>query len=100
MRFRALQLTLTLCLLLGSAPAVANLADLSLDELLDIEVTLVSRRPVITVGDGEDFVRRGGMVGFVIRSRKVRFLINPDAAAKVGISFSSKLLRIAEIYQP
>lgn len=55
--------------------------------------------PVITVGDGEDFVRRGGMAGFVIRSRKVRFLINPDAAAKVGIRFSSKLLRVAEIYR-
>ena len=39
------------------------------------------------------------MVGFVIRNRKIRFVINPDAAEKVGIRFSSRLLRVAEIYQ-
>ena len=73
-------------------------ADSARDRLEQI-LAQVAERPVVTVGDGEDFVRRGGMVGFIIRGRKVRFLINPEAAAKVGIRFSSKLLRVAEIYQ-
>ena len=74
---------------------VADSAPGRLDEVLKE----VADRPVITVGDGEEFVRRGGMVGFVIRNRKIRFVINPDAAEKVGIRFSSRLLRVAEIYQ-
>ncbi|MBT3342693.1 MAG: YfiR family protein [Gemmatimonadetes bacterium] len=60
--------------------------------------TTVATRPILTVGDGEDFVRAGGMIGFVIRGKKVRFLVNPAAAEAAGIRLSSRLLRVAEIY--
>ncbi|MBT4099153.1 MAG: YfiR family protein [Gemmatimonadetes bacterium] len=57
------------------------------------------KRSVLTVGEGEAFVQAGGAIGFVIRKKKVRFLINPAAAEKAGIRISSRLLRVAEIYR-
>jgi hypothetical protein len=50
---------------------------------------------VLTVGEGEKFVRDGGMVGFVIEDRHVRFDINQAAAANAGLKLSSKLLSVA-----
>ena len=50
---------------------------------------------VLTVGDGERFVRGGGMVAFIIENRRVRFDINPSAAAGAGLKISSKLLSLA-----
>jgi hypothetical protein len=52
-------------------------------------------RGVLTVGDGEDFVREGGMIGFVLERRRVRFDINQSAAANASLKLSSKLLSVA-----
>jgi hypothetical protein len=51
--------------------------------------------PVVTVSDADQFVRRGGMIGFVMIENKVRFDINPQTAAKAGLKISSKLLKLA-----
>jgi len=50
---------------------------------------------VLTVGEGESFVRDGGIIGFVIESRRVRFDISQKAADASGIKLSSKLLSVA-----
>jgi len=50
---------------------------------------------VLTVSDGEDFSRDGGIVAFVIDNRRVRFDINQSAAEKAGLKISSKLLTVA-----
>jgi hypothetical protein len=55
-----------------------------------------SARGVLTVGEGEEFVRQGGIIAFVIENRRVRFEINQGAAAKAGIKISSRLLGIAK----
>jgi len=52
---------------------------------------------VLTVGDGEAFTRQGGMMNFVVRDNRVRFEVNTDAAARSGLSISSKLLQLATI---
>ncbi len=52
-------------------------------------------RPILTVGETEGFLEQGGMVNFFTREGSVRFEINKTAAAKVGIKFRSKLLRVA-----
>ncbi len=57
----------------------------------------VADRPILTVGEGEEFVRAGGMIGFVLRGKKIRFLVNPAAAEAAGIRLSSRLLCVAEI---
>lgn len=53
--------------------------------------------PVLVIGDTPGFARRGVAVNFVIEHSKVRFEINPAAAARAGLKISSKLLRLAKI---
>ncbi|CAN5630859.1 hypothetical protein BH10PSE5_BH10PSE5_25710 [soil metagenome] len=49
--------------------------------------------PVLTVTDGPGAA--GGIVSFVLRDNRVRFMIDPDAAAANGLTISSKLLSLA-----
>ena len=51
---------------------------------------------VLTVGEGDAFVRDGGMIAFVIEDRRVRFRANQAAAENAGLKLSSKLLSIAK----
>lgn len=53
------------------------------------------RPGVLTVGEKDAFVREGGIVGFVLDHRRVRFDINQSAAAKASLKLSSKLLSVA-----
>lgn len=50
---------------------------------------------VLSVADGDNFIREGGMIAFVIDNRRVRFDINQGAAEKAGLKLSSKLLTVA-----
>ena len=52
---------------------------------------------VLTVGESEGFARNGGIIGFFLEDKKVRFEINPDEANKSGLKISSKLLKLARI---
>jgi len=54
--------------------------------------------PTLTVGDGS-LVRKGGMVGFVVEAKRVRFEINRGAAEQAGLRISSKLLALARIVE-
>lgn len=65
-----------------------------------IDKTLPSLGPgVLTVGEGDNFVREGGMIGFIIENRRVRFDINRSAAEKAELKLSSKLLSVARSVQ-
>ncbi len=50
---------------------------------------------VLTVGEGEKFLRDGGIIAFVIQDRRVRFDIDQAAAAKARITLSSRLMNVA-----
>ena len=52
---------------------------------------------VLTVGEGEDFIRAGGMIAFVIDDRRVRFDINQTVAENARFRLSSKLLSVARV---
>jgi hypothetical protein len=52
---------------------------------------------ILTVSDGNDFIKQGGMIRFITKNNKIQIQINPDAAKEVNLIISSKLLRIAEI---
>jgi hypothetical protein len=54
-------------------------------------------RNILTVGDANDFARRGGIVQFVTENKRVHLKINVSAAKAANITISSKLLRPAEI---
>jgi hypothetical protein len=67
-----------------------------LDEIL----AALRGRSVLTVGDMDDFARRGGMIRFVTENNRVRLRINLEAAQAAHLTLSSKLLRPAEIVGP
>lgn len=60
-------------------------------------VKAVEGHPVLTVSEMEDFALHGGMINFIIVDNKIRFEINPDAAARAGIEISAQLLKLARI---
>lgn len=60
------------------------------------EILANAGRGVLTVGEGESFLREGGMIAFVVENRRVRFIINLAAARNASLRFSSKLLNIAK----
>jgi hypothetical protein len=51
---------------------------------------------VLTVGDTEGFVEKGGMINFVLENDRVRFEVNHKAVEQAGLKVSSKLLNIAK----
>lgn len=66
------------------------------DPTKDIRRVLSSLGPgVLTIGEGENFLRDGGVIGFVIDDRRVRFDINQKAAGVEQLAISSRLLGVA-----
>lgn len=53
-----------------------------------------SERPVLTVGEASDFLSGGGIIRLLI-GPSVRFEVNAEAAARVGLRLSSQLLALA-----
>ena len=58
-------------------------------------LTRVGAAPTLTVGDTAGFAERGGMIGFVIEERRVRFDVNLKAVRDGGLKPSSQLLKVA-----
>jgi hypothetical protein len=54
-------------------------------------------QPVLTVGEDEDFIARGGIIAFRREGPNVRFSINPDRADQAKLRISSRLLQLARI---
>jgi hypothetical protein len=54
-------------------------------------------RSILIVGDGDDFVQRGGMIRLATIQNKIRVSINVDAAKAANLTISSKLLRAADL---
>ena len=50
----------------------------------------------LTVGETQNFMRRGGIINFIIVENRVRFEINLIAAERAGITISAKLLQLAK----
>jgi YfiR/HmsC-like len=50
---------------------------------------------ILTVGEGDHFLKEGGMIAFVLENRRVRFDVNQHAAVAAGLKVSSKLLNVA-----
>ena len=59
----------------------------------------VSGAPVLTVGESPRFTEQGGAIAFVLVNDRVRFDVNLRAAERAGLTFSSKLLRVARNIQ-
>jgi hypothetical protein len=59
----------------------------------------VSDKPVLTVGDSDNFETNGGAIRFFTEDSRMRFEINTDATDAAKLKISSKLLKLARIYK-
>ena len=57
----------------------------------------IQRRPVLTIGETEDFAKAGGIITFFNKANKIRFQINLGAARKAGFKINSGLLQLAVV---
>ncbi|WP_374681776.1 YfiR family protein [Accumulibacter sp.] len=53
--------------------------------------------PVLTVGDGEGFATRAGIIALYVEGEKLKFAINQEAAKRAGLKLSSQLLKLARL---
>lgn len=58
----------------------------------------VKGKPVLTIGQSSDFLRLGGMINLVESGSRFKLQVNICAARKAGLTVSSKLLKLSEIY--
>jgi hypothetical protein len=58
----------------------------------------VTRQGTLTVGDFDGFTAASGVVRFMTEDNKLRFEVNVDAANDERLRVSSKLLKLARIY--
>lgn len=50
---------------------------------------------VLTVGEGDRFLREGGMIALIVDGHRIRFDVNQAAAANAGLQLSARLLGVA-----
>lgn len=55
----------------------------------------VAGAPVLTIGDGGEFIARGGMLELVMDAKHIRFDVNLRAASEAGVALSARLLQVA-----
>lgn len=68
-------------------------------QMLQASLRQLQNQPVLTVGEGEDFLKQGGMVRLVEEKNRIQFEINITAARRAGLQLSARLLRLARIYE-
>ncbi len=64
-------------------------------EQLEAVIGTVSKHPVLTVGDKENFRALGGILAFVLDENRMRFRINLSSAERSGLEFNAQLLQLA-----
>jgi len=52
--------------------------------------------PIATVGETDNFIQAGGMIGFCLDDNKIRFDINLQSAGRAKLKISSRLLLLAK----
>lgn len=52
---------------------------------------------ILTVSDGNNFIKQGGMIRFFTKNNKIQIQINPEAAREANLTISSRLLSVAEL---
>jgi hypothetical protein len=64
---------------------------------VDAILAAIDSKSVLTVGETEDFLQRGGMIALPAERNRVRLRMKPTTMRAANLSVSSKLLRVADI---
>jgi len=65
------------------------------DKHMEQDLAAFHDSDTLTVSDAPDFLKRGGMIQFVLVSDHVRFAVNLDPVKRTHLVLSSELLRVA-----
>lgn len=57
----------------------------------------IEKTSIVSIGSGEEFVRRGGMIAFVPNKDTFHLAINLHTADRARIKISAKVLKLAEL---
>ncbi|HTL71640.1 MAG TPA: YfiR family protein [Candidatus Eisenbacteria bacterium] len=68
----------------------------SRSDVLGAVLSALRESSVLTIGETPGFADEGGIIGFVIKGNKVRFVINQKNAEQKGLHVNSQLLKLAE----
>jgi hypothetical protein len=60
-------------------------------------LTAIRTSPLLTISDGGNFAKSGGVIEFFVENGRMRFSINTDAMSRSGLQISSQVLRLARI---
>src|SRR5439155_17281982 len=64
---------------------------------MDQILAAVAGKSVVTVGETDAFLDRGGMIALTAERNRIRLHINPSLLQAANLDVSSKLLRVAEL---
>ena len=64
---------------------------------IDAIVEVFRLHPALTVSDIKNFARQGGIMNFVKKNKKIRFVINVGAGKRAGLKISAQLLELATV---
>lgn len=57
----------------------------------------IKDKPVLTIGEMDEFTSLGGIINLEIQERKIRFQINLDAANNANLRISARVLKLANL---
>lgn len=80
---------------LRSCHAAFFAADSNAD--VDYALDKLKGQPVLTVGEAEEFAKRGGILALVTRDQRVTFAINLPVSRIAGLNVSSQFLQLATV---
>ncbi len=60
---------------------------------------LIAQKPILTIGETDDFLTQGGMIEFYISERRVRLGIALSTLRAAQLSANANLLKVAKIHE-
>lgn len=75
---------------------VLYVSDMKLNVLLQVFLE-IKKRPLLTIGEGDNFAEQGGMVGLENVDNKITLHVNLATVNGSGLKISARLLKLAKI---
>jgi len=67
------------------------------EEQVRLMLHQITGKPILTVGEGDGFAKRGGIISLQVESSRINFAINVAASERAGLDISAQLLQLAKI---
>lgn len=64
-----------------------------------VRMNELANRGILLIGEGYDFLKQGGLIGFYRKAHQVGFAVNLKACRRSSLRISSRLLEVADVYR-